>query len=233
MAIVHHCPYHFLVCRESAPIKPLIRRSTQKSNNRTVTVPPEGHGQSAGLDESEKARPHDRPQATIQDPSLEQHGGQSSGRLNRRPSRQSTAPSEILPPIPDPQPFNLGELQQTRPRGQVDGYTGGAGGSRTNLQGTLGDRNASRGDLSSSKDSRELPIRENDKGRLWRGVRQNDSETSRTLLVLTLAYLVPDPPGGLVLDIVDAIQEGRHTNHTSRNPLRASFRLTLRSGHSV
>ena len=161
--------------------------TSQNSKHRTATLPPEGQGGSARLDESEKARPYDRSQATVQDPLSEQQGEQSSGRVRRRPSRRSTAPSESPSSMPiDSQPFDLSELQQGQARNQVHGYLGGAGQSRTNLQSTLGDRNASRRDVS-GKESRELSVRDDDKGRSRPVVRQNDLEASRMLLVLMLS----------------------------------------------
>ena len=204
--------------------------TSQNSNHRAATLPLEGQGGNAMLNERKKERPYDRPQVTIQDLLSEQQGEQSSGHVRRRPSRRSTAPPESPSSMPiDSQPFDLSELQQGHTRNQVHGYLNGAGQSRTNLQNTLGDRNASRTDVS-GKDSRGLSVRDDDKGRSRPGVRQNDLETSRTFIVLILVYPVPDPVDGLVLNVADVTQEG-YRNHPSRNHFRKSFCLISRSGH--
>jgi len=129
-----------------------------------------------------------------QDPSLgggyyrpsKEQGGQSGGRVGRRPSRRGTAGSEPPSPMPiDPGPFD--------PSG-----TGGAGMSRTN---TLGDRNRPRKG-GRGNGSRELSVRElvfaaaetrlgpdlsldvgdNDEGRYLAGGRRDDRGAPRTLL---------------------------------------------------
>ena len=151
------------MCREPPPIKPSTRWAAQKA-------------------------------VIIQDPLSEQRGSQSSERLNQRPSRQRPAPSEPLPSIPtDSQSFDPGEPWQALSHGQFYGHLGGGGGSRTNLQSTLGDRNTSKGDVGGGKDSLESSVRDNDKGRLGRGVRQNDPETSCVSLFLILTYPAADP----------------------------------------
>ena len=204
--------------------------TSQNSNHRAATLPLEGQGGNAMPNERKKVRPYDRPQVTIQDLLSEQQGEQSSGHVRRRPSRRSTAPPESPSSMPiDSQPFDLSELQQGQARNQVHGYLNGAGQSRTNLQNTLGDRNASRTDAS-GKDSRGLSVRDDDKGSSRPGVRQNCLETSRMFIVLILVYPVPDPVDGLALNVADATQEG-YPNRPSRNHFRKSFRLVSRSGH--
>ena len=91
------------------------------------------------------------------------------------------------------------------------------------------DRSASRRDVS-GKDSRGLSVRDDDKGRSRPGVRKNDLEASRMLLVSIIVYPVPDLLGGLVLNVADVTQDG-YPNRPSRNHSRKSFRLTPRSGH--
>ena len=80
------------------------------------------------------------------------------------------------------------------------------------------DRNTSRRDVS-GKDSRGLSVRDDDKGRSRPGVRQNDLEASRMLLVLILVYPMPDPVGCLVFNVAHATQDG-YPNHPSRNHFR-------------
>ena len=139
------------------------------------------------LDKGEKVRPQDKSQATIQDPLLALHGSQQSERLSRKPSRRSATPSEPLPPLPiDHEPSDLGEVQPARPLGQIHDYPGEVIGSRTNLQSTFGDGDASRRGVSSGKDSPELST--HGKGKFWPGGRQVDLEASRMFLVFILAY---------------------------------------------
>ena len=122
--------------------------TSQNSKHRTATLPPEGQGGSARLDESEKARPYDRSQAAIQDRLLEQQGEQSSERVHQKPSRRSTAPLD--PPSSTPagsQPFDLSELQQVQIHNQASGYLGGAGQSSTNLLSIPDDKSSSQRQL--------------------------------------------------------------------------------------
>ena len=118
--------------------------TSQNSNHRAATLPLEGQGGNAMLNERKKERPYDRPQVTIQDLLSEQQGEQSSGHVRRRPSRRSTAPPESPSSMPiDSQPFDLSELQQGQIHNQLGGYLGGAGQSGTNLLSTLDDKNSS------------------------------------------------------------------------------------------
>ena len=141
----HSSPFDKAVSSSSGHIPQTI---PQNSNRRAATSPPEGQGESAGLNESEKARPYDRSQAAIQDRLLEQQGEQSSERVHQKPSRRSTAPLD--PPSSTPagsQPFDLSELQQVQIHNQASGYLGGAGQSNTNLLSIPDDKSSSQRQL--------------------------------------------------------------------------------------
>jgi len=105
----------------------------------------------------QNSRSYTGSQTAFQDPSSgggyyrpsKEQGGQSGGHVSRRSSRRGKAGSE--PPPIDPGPFDLIEPQN----GQVYGYAGEPGMSRTN---TLGDRNRPRKDTR-GKGSRELSNR--------------------------------------------------------------------------
>lgn len=209
-----------------------LQTTPQDSSHRAVISPLEGRSWSAGQDETERAGPYDMPQATIQNPVSEQHGGQSSGPVSRRPSRRSTASFEPSSTMPiDPQPFDFSELQRGQAHTQVYGYPGGAGRSRTDPQSTLGDGNALRREVCSGKDSRESSVCDNDVGRSQPGVLRNDLEASRMLPVPILTHPVLGPVGGPVLGVADATQEG-YPDRSSRNHFCASFHFILRSRHS-
>ena len=155
-----------------------LRTTAQDSSHCAVTSPLEGQSESAG--------PYDMPQAMVQDPAPEQHGGQSGGIVRRRSSRKTTALPETPPPMPiDPRPSDLNEPQPS----QADGHLGGVGQSPSNPRCTPSDRSASRRGARGGKGSRGLPVRGNDRGRSRPGVRPNDPIPSRMPLVLILAYL--------------------------------------------
>lgn len=149
-----------------------LRTNAQDSSHRT---PLEGQSESTG--------PDDIPQA-FQNSASKQHRGQSSGNVRRNTALPEPPPSMSI----DPQPFDLNELRQGQVHTQVHGDLDGAGQSRTNLQSTPGDRNASRRDVRSRKDSRGPPVRDNDEGRRQPGVRPNFLEASCMALALTLVY---------------------------------------------
>lgn len=137
----HSSPFDKVVSSSSGRISQTTPRN---SSHRAATLPPEGQGESVGLNESEKARPYDRSQAAIQDLLSEQQGEQSRERVRRKPSRRSTAPFEPPSSMPiDSQPFDLSELQQGQIHNQLGGYLGGAGQSGTNLLSILDDKNSS------------------------------------------------------------------------------------------
>ena len=166
-----------------------LKTTPQESSRRIITSPLEDQSGSAGLDESEKARPYKVSQATIQNPVSEQHGDQSSGSVRQRASRKTTALPEPPPPMPiDPQPSDLSERQRGQAHTQAGGDPGGAGQSRSSLRSTPGDRSASIRDVRSGKGSHGPPVRDNDKGRSQPGVRPNDPKPPCMLLVFTLAY---------------------------------------------
>lgn len=146
-----------------------------------------------GLEESEEARPYEMSQATTQNLVSDQDGSQPSGSVRQRASRKTTALPEPPPSMSiDPLPLGLSEPQQGQVHTQVHGRLGSAGKSRTNLQSTPGDRNMSRSDVRSGKDSRGPPVRGNDKGRSQPVVQSNVLKPSCMLLVLTFAcpYLI-------------------------------------------
>ena len=165
----------------SSPSRRTLRTTAQNSSHSAFISPLDG--------QSENAEPYDIPQETIQNPTSEQRGGRSSGSVHRRSSRKTTALPDPPPPVPiDPQPSGLNEPQPSQVHTQVDGHLGGVGQSSSNPRSTPSDRNASRRGVRSGKDSRGTPVRDNDKGRSWPGVRPNDPKPSRMLLVLTLAH---------------------------------------------
>ena len=142
-----------------------LRTTAQDSSHCAVTSPLEG--------------PYDMPQATVQDPAPEQHGGQSGGIVRRRSSRKTTALPETPPPMPiDPRPSDLNEPQPS----QADGHLGGVGQSPSNPRSTPSDKSASRG-VRGGKGSRGLPVRGNDRGRSRPGAPPNDPTPSCMPLV--------------------------------------------------
>ena len=166
-----------------------LETTAQDSSHRIITSLLEGQNRSAGLDESQKARPCDMSQTTTQNLVSEQHGDQPSGSIRRRQSGKTTVLPEPLPSMSiDPLPLDLSEPQQGQVQTQVQGRLGGAGQSRTNLRSTLGDRNVSRRGVRSGRGSRGPPVRGNDKGRSLPEVRPNVLETSCTLFVSNLVY---------------------------------------------
>ena len=197
------------------------------------------------MDESQDARQHGGYRAITQDPasgadhyrSGGQQGGQSSGKVARRPSRRNTGQSEPSSSMPeDPRQFNFSEPQTGLAHNQVYDYAGGVGESRINLQNTLGGMKASKRDVR-GKGFRELSVHQpaplvadagvgmdpnrdsedNNEGKYWRGSQQNDHGASRMLLVLIRPYLAPDTGGGSALNVGD----GYHQGSQSRNPSRA------------
>ena len=114
--------------------------------------------------------------------------------------------------------------------------------SRTNVQGTHGDRNASKRDVS-GRGSRgstasglvsaitdtgvELDLLDdlddNDEGRYQTGDRRHNRGATRMFPALIPPDLAPDMSGGSVLNIGDRHHQGGHV----RNPSRAFFRLVV------
>ena len=213
--VSHSPPIHSAVSLSSRRTQTI----PQNLNHHTTTSPPEGQGGSTLLNESEKVGSYDRSQATIQDPVSGPRRGQRSGRTPRKLSRRTTAPLKPFPLMPiDLQSSDPRELQQGQTHTQVDGYLGGVGQSRTNLQSTPGDRNTSRRGIS-GKGSREPSVRDGDEGWFWPEVPQNDLETSRMLIILIPAYPMPDPVRGPVLNVAGTTQ-GYYPNRSSSNPFR-------------
>ena len=153
------------VSRPPSPHNTVSRQITpQRSNYSSTTLSPESKGGNTRLDEDEDVRPYTNFQVMVQGPSLDagdyhssrEQGGQSGGPISRIPSRRSTGASDT--PI-DPPQSNPDEPRKARARNPANAHPHRAEKSSTNLQSTLGGRNASKRDVR-GMDSGKLTTRE-------------------------------------------------------------------------
>lgn len=171
--------------------------SPQRSDYSSYPASPVSH---VGMYESQRTKPYDSSQATLQHPPSGmdhprpgEKQDQPNGRISRRPSRRNTATSEPSPMPVDPHPFNFDELLKGQV-GQVYGQTGGAGKSHISLKNTLGDRNRSRKDVSGKASRLDLNHGSdgNDEGKYWSDGQRGNRGASRSGLNLDHGY----NPGG-------------------------------------
>jgi len=108
--MVSHPPPLYNAVSSPSPCTPQITHEESNHRGAPNTLSPGNTGVGVELDENKNMRPYEHPQATIQDPSLKQGGGQPNGHIDWTPPHWSIDTSEPPSPLPiDPQPFDFSE----------------------------------------------------------------------------------------------------------------------------